>query len=161
MKAYLDIETDRKGRISVIGVYTEKRGLTQLYGEDVTIQNLQSIIEQMDTIVTFNGDLFDLPVIKKCLNLDLKMSHLSIDLCKEKRKLGIKGGLKELEKMFGISRKTEGINGYMAIKLWEDYRRNGTQESLDLLLEYNAEDVINLLSLERYIAILKERWNDR
>jgi len=63
--------------------------------------------------------------------------------------------------MFGISRKTEGVNGYMAIKLWEDYIRNRAMESLHLLLEYNAEDVINLLTLESFIFNLKERSNGR
>jgi len=84
-----------------------------------------------------------------------------IDLFKEKKKLGIKGGLKALEKMFGISRKTEGMNGYDAIKLWESYTVYGRDEALNLLLEYNREDVLNLISLENCLANLKENNNDR
>ncbi len=159
MKAYLDIETDRQGRISVIGIYTELRGLVQLYGDDINARNVEMVTDMAKTIVTFNGDNFDLPLIKKSLDLDLKTSHSSLDLFKEKRKLGIKGGLKELEKKFGIARKTDGLNGYHAIKLWESYTRYGSLESLRLLLEYNGEDVVNLISLESCLANLKGNGN--
>ena len=63
--------------------------------------------------------------------------------------------------MFGITRKTEGMNGYDAIKLWERYRKYGRDEALNLLLEYNREDVINLISLENCLENLKENHYDR
>jgi len=156
LKAYLDIETDRWGNISVIGIYTEQKGLLQLYGDNITAQNVEMLICKAETIVTFNGDSFDLPFIKKNLQLDLKTTHHSLDLFKEKKRLGIKGGLKELEKRFGIARKTEGINGYHAIKLWESYKIHGSSKALNLLLEYNGEDVVNLISLESCLASLKD-----
>lgn len=161
MKAYLDIETDRHGNICVIGIYIEQRGFIQLYGDDITTDNVETIIRKAKTVVTFNGDVFDLPAIKKYLNLDIKAKANSLDLFKEKKKLGIKGGLKALEKMFGITRKTEGMNGYDAIKLWESYRKYGRDEALNLLLEYNREDVINLISLENCLENLKENHYDR
>ena len=161
MKAYLDIETDRRGNICVIGIYIEQKGFVQLYGNDITTDNVETIISNAKTVVTFNGDGFDLPHIKKRLNLDIMATANSIDLFKEKKKLGIKGGLKALEKMFGISRKTEGMNGYDAIKLWESYTVYGRDEALNLLLEYNREDVLNLISLENCLANLKENNNDR
>ncbi|MCX8111507.1 MAG: ribonuclease H-like domain-containing protein [Syntrophorhabdaceae bacterium] len=151
MKAYLDIETDRRGNICIIGVYTDVYGFVQLKGTGITADNLSGIINIADTIVTFNGDNFDLPQIKKCLDLDLKSTHKSIDLLKVKRRLGIKGGLKELEKMFGIKRKTEGINGYNAMTLWEIYVKKGRVDALNLLLEYNREDVLNLIPLEEIL----------
>ncbi|HPH41519.1 MAG TPA: ribonuclease H-like domain-containing protein [Syntrophorhabdaceae bacterium] len=161
MKAYLDIETDRHGNICVIGIYIEQKGFIQLYGDDITTDNVETIIRKAKTVVTFNGDVFDLPAIKKYLNLDIKAKANSLDLFKEKKKLGIKGGLKALEKMFGITRKTEGMNGYDAIKLWERYRKYGRDEALNLLLEYNREDVINLISLENCLENLKENHYDR
>jgi uncharacterized protein len=156
LKAYLDIETDRWGNISVIGIYTKQKGLIQIYGNNITTENVEILIYKTKTIVTFNGDSFDLPFIKKNLHLDLKSTHHSIDLFKEKKRLGIRGGLKELEKRFGIARKTEGMNGFHAIKLWESYIRHGSNEALNLLLEYNGEDVVNLISLETCLANLKE-----
>lgn len=151
MKAYLDIETDRFGSVCVIGVYIENDQFVQLCGKDITTENLESIIHKANTIVTFNGDLFDLPFIKKNLNLDLRETHKSIDLHRVKKKLGIKGGLKALEKMYGIERKTEGVNGYKAILLWERYSQRGEIDALNLLLEYNREDVMNLVALEKIL----------
>ncbi len=151
MKAYLDIETDRKGNICVIGIYTDLYGFVQFKGENITADKLAGITSSVDTIVTFNGDYFDLPHIKKCLDLDLMTNHKSLDLLKIKRRLGIKGGLKELEKMFGIKRKTEGINGYNAMTLWEIYKKRGREDALKLLLEYNREDVLNLIPLEEIL----------
>ncbi len=161
MKAYLDIETDRQGNICVIGIYIEQKGFVQFYGNDITTDNVETIICNTKTVVTFNGDGFDLPLIKKYLNLDIMATANSIDLFKEKKKLGIKGGLKALEKMFGISRKTEGMNGYDAVKLWESYIKYGRDEALNLLLEYNREDVLNLISLENCLANLKGNNHDR
>ncbi len=148
MKAYLDIETDRKGNVCVIGIFCQSGGFVQLYGDDVTAEKLENILSRVNTIVTFNGDCFDLPVLKKYYNLDLT-GHSSVDLLKVKKNLGLRGGLKELEKMYGIKRKTEGIDGYKAILLWERYVKKGQKQALKLLLEYNKEDVLNLVSLEK------------
>ena len=151
MRAYLDIETDKKGNICVVGLLVENNGFLQWYGEDISTERIERELSNVKTIVTFNGDLFDLPQMKKCLNIDLQTNFVSRDLFKDKKKLGIKGGLKQLEKMFGIERKTEGINGYQAMWLWEKYKRHGNREALKLLLEYNKEDVVNLARLEEII----------
>lgn len=148
MKAYLDIETDRKGNISVIGIALADRTFRQLVGQDITSDKVEYYLCRAKTIVTFNGDRFDLPQIKKHLNLDLAVTHRSYDLFNVKRRLKIKGGLKELEKKYGIERKTEGVNGFKAIQLWEIYRKHGRRDALELLLEYNKEDVLNLIPLE-------------
>lgn len=151
MRAYLDIETDRKGEICVVGLLVENNGFLQWYGDNISTESIERELLNVKTIVTFNGDLFDLPQIKKRLNIDLQTNYVSRDLFKDKKKLGIKGGLKQLEKMFGIERKTEGVNGYKAMWLWEKYKKHGNREALELLLEYNKEDVVNLTRLEEII----------
>lgn len=161
MKAYLDIETDRKGNISVIGISIGGNGFRQFVGQDITSHEVEDYLCRAKTIVTFNGDSFDLPQIKKHLNLDLAVTHFSYDLFKVKRRLKIKGGLKELEKKYGIERKTEGVNGYRAIQLWEIYRRHGRRDALELLLEYNKEDVMNLIPLEsKFNQLIEEQHNE-
>jgi len=155
MKAYLDIETDRRGHLTVIGIFLEQGEFIQLYGAHINTVNVETILEKATIIVTFNGDRFDLPVIKKHLNLDVKATHRSLDLFTVKKKLGLKGGLKQLEQLFGITRHTEGLNGYDAMLLWEMYNKTDTiaeeerHSALNLLLEYNREDVMNLVALER------------
>jgi len=160
MKAYLDIETDRKGNLSVIGIFLEQGNFTQLYGMDITTRTVETILKKATIVVTFNGDRFDLPVIKRHLNLDVRATHHSLDLFNVKKQLGIKGGLKELERLFGITRRTEGLNGYDAMLLWEKYNKINKIDkherfnALNLLLEYNKEDVINLVALEK--ALFKQ-----
>ncbi|MBA4391554.1 MAG: exonuclease [Syntrophus sp. (in: bacteria)] len=158
MKAYLDIETDRNGSICVIGIHTEPKGFLQWHGENINTGDIEKELQKASTIVTFNGDLFDIPTIKKHLNIDLTETCRSRDLFKEKKKLGIKGGLKELEKMFGITRKTEGVDGYKAVLLWERYIRRGRLDALSLLLEYNKEDVLNLIPLEEKLDELRGEY---
>ena len=70
------------------------------------------------------------------------------DLCFGARKLGFRGGLKKLEREFGIQREdaVTGIDGYEAVKLWE-FARRGSSEALDLLKLYNREDTVNLFNL--------------
>ncbi len=155
MKAYLDIETDRNGNICVIGIHTEPSGFVQWHGENINTDDIERELQRASTIVTFNGDSFDLPTIKKYLNIDLKEMCSSRDLFKLKKRLGISGGLKDLEKMFGIKRKTEGIDGYKAVLLWERYMRRGRPDDLSLLLEYNKEDVLNLIPLEEKLDELR------
>lgn len=162
MKAYLDIETDREGNISVIGISLEDQTFKQFVGKDISSHKVENCLRQARTIVTFNGDNFDLPQIKKQLNLDLAITHRSHDLFKVKKQLKIKGGLKELEKMYGIERKTEGVNGFKAIQLWEIYRKHGRKDALELLLEYNKEDVLNLIPLEeKFNELIKEQTHDQ
>jgi hypothetical protein len=162
MKAYLDIETDREGNISVIGISIGSQGFKQFVGKGITSHKVENCLRQARTIVTFNGDSFDLPQIKKHLNLDLALTHHSYDLFKVKKQLNIKGGLKELEKLYGIERKTDGVNGFKAIQLWEIYRRHGRKDALELLLQYNREDVLNLTPLEeKFNELMKEQLDDQ
>ncbi len=149
MKVYLDIESDRVGNVCVIGMFLPSTGFVQFYGSEVTPKSVLDVLMKAETIVTFNGDNFDLPALNKFCAVDIGLTHRSIDLHKVKKSLGIKGGLKELERMYGIPRKTEGIDGYKAIMLWERYLKKGRLDALRLLLEYNKEDVLNLVSLER------------
>ena len=40
--------------------------------------------------------------------------------------------------------------------LWENYKKYGNRDALNLLLEYNKEDVINLIRLEEILESLRE-----
>lgn len=157
MRAYLDIETDRDGNISVIGISVGNRQFRQFVGKTITGRQVENCLRSAATIVTFNGDSFDLPQIKKQLNLDLSLTHHSHDLFKVKKQLKIRGGLKELEKLYGIQRTTEGVNGFKAVQLWEIYKRHGRRDALELLLQYNKEDVLNLIPLEeKFNELIRE-----
>jgi uncharacterized protein YprB with RNaseH-like and TPR domain len=103
-------------------------------------------------LCTFNGDRFDLPLLERQTRLDLRVRFRSLDLLRECRRVGLKGGLKRMEERFGIARTTRGMNGWDALRLWARYEGEGDREALERLLEYNREDVMNLVQLERIVV---------
>ncbi len=154
MSIYLDIETNWDGDITVVGFYHEITGLVQLVAPEITQEKLQdSLPESASRIVTYNGNCFDLRVIKHQFGINFREKYESCDLRWVCQSAGITGGLKAVERRLGISRETEGINGKDALVLWENHRR-GSSKDLDLLLKYNKEDVMNLIGIEKK---LKER----
>jgi uncharacterized protein YprB with RNaseH-like and TPR domain len=152
MKAYLDIETCASGDVTVVGIYREDRGLCQLVGGAITDLSVWEALEGVDTLCTFNGDRFDLPILERQVRVNLRAHFASLDLLRECRRAGLQGGLKRLEERFGIARNTRGMGGWDAMQLWTCYENEGNQDALRVLLEYNREDVMNLMQLERIVV---------
>jgi len=157
--AYIDIEsTGFKGNnnyITTIALYDSKEVFYYVHGKN--LKDFKRDIKKYDLIITYNGDLFDLPFIKQYFKIDLPQFH--IDLRWVFANLGYKGGLKGIEKSLGISRgDLDGVNGYFAVLLWNEYKNNKNQKALDTLIAYNIEDVINLeyLMFMAYNTKLKE-----
>jgi uncharacterized protein len=153
MRAYLDIETTFSGSISVIGIYRHDMGTIQLVGDGVRDLPLYEALDGVQTLVTFNGTCFDLPVIRRRLYADLKRDFEHCDLMYVCRRKGLRGGLKKVEEMLGIARATAGISGWDAPRLWHRYDTFGDEDALRTLLEYNREDVVNLALLETHLGI--------
>jgi uncharacterized protein YprB with RNaseH-like and TPR domain len=157
--AYLDIETYGASwpalRITVVGLFDGSR--LRQFVQGYNLEEFPQALADLDLLVTFNGTQFDLPVLKACFpGLCLPPVHL--DLRFILARLGYKGGLKKIEPQFGICRPPEvmGLNGYDAVLLWERYQR-GDRTALELLLEYNREDVANLeLIMEQAFARCQE-----
>ncbi|NWG21805.1 MAG: ribonuclease H-like domain-containing protein [Chloroflexi bacterium] len=152
-RAYLDIETTFEGAISVIGIYRGDRGTIQLIGGGVRDTALYDALEGVDTLVTFNGTGFDLPVIRRRMYIDLRRDFDHCDLMYVCRRRGLRGGLKVVEPQLGIERSTAGISGWDAPRLWDRYESWGDQAALHTLLAYNREDVINLAFLEERLGL--------
>jgi uncharacterized protein YprB with RNaseH-like and TPR domain len=145
---YLDIETSFRGEVTLTGLFRPDRGLVQLVGDANTRQDLETLFRGLDTLCTFNGESFDLPVLRRSFGVGLLERFRSLDLSIECRRVGINGGLKRIEASMQIPRRLRGITGYDAMVLWERFQ-NGDREALQTLLDYNADDVINLALLER------------
>jgi len=145
--ACLDIETSWERDITIIGIYRSDEGTTQLVAPDVGFDRLRPLLAGIDVVFTYNGSGFDLRVIEAQLGLKVTDHCKHRDLMHDCRKRKWTGGLKGVEKILGIHRESEGLNGLDAMNLWRAHK-NGEAEALDLLLRYNKEDVENL----RFIA---------
>jgi len=152
MDIYLDIETDFQSRITVVGFYSRATGFGQMVGSDITARRLARQLPKDGTLYTFNGHCFDLPVIRKRLGLDLRARFDSVDLRYVCARAGLTGGQKAIEQRLGIKRRLPGLDGLDAIRLWEAYLARGAADSLQILLAYNREDVLNLVRIKRYLA---------
>ena len=152
--AYLDIETTGLcsfyDEITVIGICLSNDSgneLVQLVGGDVTRANLLRTLRCVDTIYTYNGSRFDLPFINSRLRVNLREHFHHHDLMHDCWRNNLYGGFKAVERQLGIPRRLRGIGGAEAVILWWRYQINHDRKALDLLLEYNKEDVVNLSAL--------------
>jgi len=160
MKAYLDIETSFAGDITIVGIFCPPDRLVQLVGDEVNWTNLWNALDGVTTILTYNGSRFDLPVIKRAVNLDLRKYFTCRDLMHDCWQKNLYGGLKRVEEQLGIARTTKGIDGLEAMRLWERVRVYGDEKALQVLLAYNRDDVQNLFHLEACLQeINKNNWD--
>ncbi|MFQ5848421.1 MAG: ribonuclease H-like domain-containing protein [Candidatus Methylomirabilales bacterium] len=151
MKAYLDIETSFLGEITVIGLCAGDRGLVQLVGGGVSELALWKALEGIEVVCTYNGSRFDLPVIRRHLGLDLRASFTCHDLMYDCWRRNLYGGLKRVEEQLEIPRRTRGVDGIEAMRLWHRYETAQDRDALMTLLEYNRDDVLNLEALDRVL----------
>ncbi|MFH1642447.1 MAG: ribonuclease H-like domain-containing protein [Nanoarchaeota archaeon] len=160
--AFLDIETTgldkSRDDITVIGVYDGESVKTFVKGEDFL--SFPEYISSFPMIVTFNGACFDLPFISSKFGINFNQLHL--DLRFAFSRLGYKGGLKRIEKAFGLQRsdETDGMDGFEAVRLWYKYL-NGDDSALALLKKYNTEDIVGLKTLAANVyKLLKNKFTD-
>ncbi len=143
--AYLDIETTGLGmdedHITSIALCGAGEVKTYVYGQN--LEEFLDDIRQFSLLVTFNGKCFDVPFLQRALGFQMHMAH--VDLRFVMKKIGIHGGLKKIEKTLGLSRdELEGVDGLLAIALWQEYERTANGKALETLLAYNAADVVGL-----------------
>jgi predicted nuclease with RNAse H fold len=113
-------------------------------------QNLQELpdhLKKYSVVVTFNGAGFDLRFLKLAFK-DLALPPVHIDLRWVTRRLGYRGGLKSIEREFGICRdeSVEDLDGHDATVLWSRHLR-GDRSALRQLITYNSEDVVHLKAI--------------
>lgn len=145
---YLDIETSgmvaNGNAITTIATYDGETIRHYVRG-----QNLRQFCEDIrnyQVVVTYNGRCFDIPVIES--HLQIRMNHAHIDLRFLLKSLGYTGGLKGCEKKLGLGRdELDGVDGFCAVLLWNDYEKTKNEKALETLLAYNVLDAVNLEAL--------------
>ncbi|MBS3102354.1 ribonuclease H-like domain-containing protein [Candidatus Woesearchaeota archaeon] len=160
---FLDIETTGlsfEDDITVFGLFNGIETKTMIKNINLDYKILKKELEKYKLIVTFNGSSFDIPFINKRYP-GLLPNIPNFDIKSVTNRLGLKGGLKEIEKKLGIKRNKiiEKFYGGDALTLWRMYKATGDDYYLDLLVEYNEEDIINLKAIADYCVVnLKNKY---
>jgi hypothetical protein len=152
----MDIETNglaagRGGYITMVGLYDGVNYKCLIRGKDLSQENIEREMSAFKYLITFYGSVFDVPYLRaEFPELNLQMLHY--DVCIDAKKIGLRGGLKMVEKQLGISRgqEVDGMSGRDAVRLWHMYL-SGNTRALDTLIMYNREDTVNLLTIGQYV----------
>jgi len=160
---FLDIETTglrkEEDDITVFGLYDGLNTKIMIKGINLEYGLLKKELQKYKLIVTFNGASFDLPFIEKIYpNLLPKIPNFDVRSVTDR--LGLRGGLKNIEKCLGIKRSNvvDNFFGGDALTLWRTYRATGDDYYLNLLVEYNEYDIINLkIVAEKCVKRMKEK----
>lgn len=146
---FLDIETTGLSpvfdTVTMVGLFDGHR-----YEAFIDGQNLEQLPERLrkySVVITFNGSGFDLRFLRLSF-AKLQLPPIHIDLRWLTRRLGYRGGLKQIEREFGIVRdhSIDEMDGYDATVLWSRYLR-GDGAALRQLVTYNTEDVVHLKAI--------------
>ncbi len=153
---FVDIETEglskERNDITLIGIYKKDRYFAFVKG--INLEKALRFLGTTPLWITFGGDNFDLPFLKKTFQ-GLTQPEIHLDLYHLTGAIGLRGGLKKIEKALGLERQTEGMNGYDAVKLWKRWVEERDRSALRRLILYNREDVVNLkIILEHVIQKL-------
>ena len=152
---FLDIETTgldiKNDDSTVFGLYDGIETKTMIKGINFDPIKLKDELKKYKLLVTFNGASFDIPFINKLYqNLLPDIPNFDVKVLADR--LGLKGGLKNIEKILGIKRSNiiERFHGGDALTLWRMYRATQDDYYLKLLVEYNEEDIINLKTIAEH-----------
>ncbi|HVE86560.1 MAG TPA: ribonuclease H-like domain-containing protein [Myxococcales bacterium] len=143
---YFDIECDgRDAPAPTVVTVLDADGI-HVFIQGRNLDALPERLARRALWVSFNGSVFDVPVLRASFGPALPAPAVHVDLRFFFRKLGRSMGLKALEDELGLSRPPHlaHLNGLGAVDLWRQYRATGDVAPLRLLVEYNAYDAIDL-----------------
>jgi len=151
---FIDIETtgvNKYDDITLIGLYDGIETKTMF---NIDQHKLREFLSNYKLIVTFNGATFDLPYISKRYP-KLLPDIPNFDLRTACQRVNLTGGLKQIEKQLDIKRDNkivEKMHGGDPLRLLKMYKATGDEHYINLLIEYNEEDIINLKPIADYVT---------
>ncbi len=164
---FLDIETTGlspvNSQVFMIGTACLKDGrlyIRQFFAESTSrekeiLQAFSEYLGSFDTIITFNGNRFDIPFLEKrafSYGIDMEFSEKNgIDIYKRiqpyKKILGLPDMKQKTLENFLHIRRTDKKSGRELIALYGNYIAARNDYCLDLLLQHNYDDIRGLAGL--------------
>ncbi|MFW5991482.1 MAG: ribonuclease H-like domain-containing protein [Candidatus Nanoarchaeia archaeon] len=159
--AFIDIESSgvrAKDNLIAIAVFDGFSDKVMIKGVNLNLSYLRQELSKYKLIITYNGASFDLPFLEKRYP-SLLPRAVHIDLKPLCQRAGYSDGLKEIEKKFGVNRNPvlQRLYGGDVYRLWRMFFATGDNYYLNLLAEYNSEDVINLKRIADYMVKENEK----
>src|SRR5699024_1514513 len=133
--------------------------------EKEILLQLVEYMKDFDSIVTYNGDSFDIPFINQRLKLyhiDFNLfSVVSFDIYKliKENKIYLEFEnykLKTIEKNLNILRE-DIYSGGDCIQFYKDYIKNGDVALLDSILQHNYDDLFYLIDIIKITDMIDDR----
>jgi RNase_H superfamily/Phosphoribosyl transferase domain len=157
MDLYLDAEWFIGGEIFLLGWSRDKKQFGQLYDDTLTAERFQELLDETTGIIYFYGP--DIGICEKYFDIDIRSNFHCVNLLKVfKDYLPPQPNYKlaSIEKLYGIKRNR---NEYKAniFSIFRDWRKPQVKS---LVLQYNREDVINMVKLKHIIFIQYEVESD-
>lgn len=168
---FVDIETTgftaKTSALYMIGciVYETEWKIIQLMSENPTqqaqiLQAFLSLLQGKKTIITYNGDNFDIPYLKnKCKQFGLQSpldGLTSIDLYKcispFKKLLGLENCKQKTVEQFLDIERDDKFHGGELISIYNDYCATKSSYAYNVLLLHNADDMRGMMRLTDLIA---------
>ena len=148
---YLDIETtglSTEDVITVVGISDGAGTSLLVRGSTLTRRRLESALGGARLLVTFAGSSFDVPRLRAAFPGLAAWDLPHFDLAIGGRQVGLRGGLKAIERQLGHQRVggLHGLEGAGAPALWRAHEA-GDPQALPRLLRYCRQDVESLVVL--------------
>lgn len=149
---YLDVEVDKRRAVTVVTITNGLETKVLVRGVNLSKEELLRALRGCKLLITYNGSSFDLPLLEK--QFSIKWKSLHVDLQTVAQRKGFVGGLKEVERAFGLTRDYEEklsivLKGGDPALLYRMWRGSGDEYYLRLLLEYNEADAYHLFLLAK------------
>lgn len=176
---FFDIETTgfsrHKDKVILIGLlYPTKTGskIVQLFANDLKDEyelliKFIGFISKFDTLISFNGDIFDIPFLNKrfkfnnlnyTINTDNNIDLLKV-VKKNQRLLELDNcKLKSVEKKLSIYR-NDTISGKESVDLYYKYINNKDENLKSTILKHNYDDIFYLPKVLKIYDLIEEMSN--
>ncbi|MFH0909311.1 MAG: ribonuclease H-like domain-containing protein [bacterium] len=143
--SFFDIEISGPTMPVVTAIACYHRGVARTFLRGENLDDFLALLEAVDLLVSFNGDSFDVPMIRNAYRIPtLPCPHLDLRwVCYHHQ---LKGGLKHIERHLGIIRPPDlqGVDGEEAIWLWSAWKARGDVRAREKLERYCAADAVSL-----------------